>query len=248
MRNRWEKVSGRRGAGAAGRPDAVVFDFDGVLFDTERLHHRALADTLRPLGLAMTWREYLRTYVGYDDRGVFREAFRAAGRRLPAAALERLVAAKGRAFRRAAAGGAARPCPGAARLLRAAARGAPVALCTGALPSDVEPLLRRARLLGCFEVRVTAADPVPGKPDPAGYRLALARLASRPGARAIAPGRSLAIEDTPAGVAAARAAGLRVLAVASTTPARQLRRADRVVSSLDTVTFPALCRLVTCGS
>jgi beta-phosphoglucomutase len=62
---------------------AVIFDFDGIIVDTEPLHYKAFQEILVPLGLGYQWEEYLRRYIGFDDRDAFREAFRAGGRALP---------------------------------------------------------------------------------------------------------------------------------------------------------------------
>ena len=51
--------------------DAVIFDFDGVIVDTEPLHHRAFQRILEPLGLGFSWQEYVDTYMGFDDRDAF---------------------------------------------------------------------------------------------------------------------------------------------------------------------------------
>ena len=59
------------------KPEAVLFDFDGILVDSEPMHHRAFTEVLDPLGMGFTWREYVETYMGFDDRDAFREAFRA---------------------------------------------------------------------------------------------------------------------------------------------------------------------------
>ncbi|MGZ8474571.1 MAG: HAD hydrolase-like protein, partial [Candidatus Deferrimicrobiaceae bacterium] len=80
------------------RPEAVIFDFDGILVDTEPMHYEAFRKVLEPRGMGFTWGEYVETYMGFDDRDAFREAFRAKGTALDAATLPKLVAAKSRAF------------------------------------------------------------------------------------------------------------------------------------------------------
>ena len=61
------------------RPEAVLFDFDGILVDSEPMHYRAFIEVLDPLGMGFPWKEYAETYMGFDDRDAFREAFRAKG-------------------------------------------------------------------------------------------------------------------------------------------------------------------------
>ena len=59
--------------------EAVIFDFDGVIVDTEPLHYAAFQRTLEPLGLHFSWLEYVETYIGFDDRDAFRHAFSSNG-------------------------------------------------------------------------------------------------------------------------------------------------------------------------
>ncbi|HEX2720324.1 MAG TPA: HAD hydrolase-like protein, partial [Candidatus Deferrimicrobium sp.] len=80
------------------RPEAVIFDFDGILVDSEPMHYRAFTEVLDPLGMGFPWKEYVETYMGFDDRDAFREAFWAKGIDLDDANLAKLVAAKSRAF------------------------------------------------------------------------------------------------------------------------------------------------------
>ena len=75
------------------RPEAVIFDFDGILVDSEPMHYRAFTEVLDPLGMGFPWKEYVEIYMGFDDRDAFREAFRAKGVALDDANLANLVAA-----------------------------------------------------------------------------------------------------------------------------------------------------------
>jgi len=84
-----------------------------------------------------------------------------------------------------------------------------------------------------FRAIVTADDVARSKPDPEGYTLAARRMG-------LSPGNCLAIEDTPAGIASAKAAGLRTLAVTTSFPASDLTQAERIVSSLAEVTVSRL--------
>ena len=112
-------------------PDAVIFDFDGVLVNSEALHHEAFRRVLRPLGLDMTWEEYNRDYLGFDDRGAFRARFAAAGRGLDEVDLQALVMDKGRTFLQVTRELGAIPCPGAFELARALRGRVPLACAAG---------------------------------------------------------------------------------------------------------------------
>jgi beta-phosphoglucomutase len=209
--------------------DAVVFDFDGIIVDTEPIHYKAFQEILIPLGLGYSWQQYLDLYLGFDDRDAFREAFRAGGRSLSEQELRSMMEEKALAFLRTVSSGVA-PYPGVVELIRSLSGKVPVALCSGALRSDIDPILSQLALTGAFDAIVTADEVSASKPDPESYRLAVQRLQELyPG---IDPAASLAIEDTPAGIASATGAGLKVLAVTNSYPKERLLGAFRVIQSL----------------
>jgi beta-phosphoglucomutase len=214
----------------AGRPPrAVLFDFDGVLVDSERDHWRAFRAVLGPLGVPLSWERYERRYLVFDDRSAIRAMLRDAGRD-GAAGVGDLVRRKRALFRRLC-GGAPRVLPPAAALVRALARRLPLAIVSGAAGAEVRAALGRAGLERQFRCVVAAEDVRRCKPDPEGYRRALRRLGMAAGDGCVA------IEDSPGGIRAARAAGLAVLGVATSYPAAALRRAGaaRVYRSIAAV-------------
>jgi len=211
---------------------AVVFDFDGVLVDSEPLHYRALRDCLAAEGIGVDEDEYRRVYLAYTDREAVRIALERAGLGYDADRVERLCAAKARAFE--SVRGQVPVFPGARELVRLLAGRAPLAIASGALRSEIDALLDGAGIAGAFRVVVSADDVRHGKPDPEPYRLAVERLnQALPG---LAPADCVAVEDSVAGIASARAAGLRVVGVTHSYPAERLRLADLVVSSLEELT------------
>jgi len=117
-------------------------------------------------------------------------------------------------------------------LIRSIAGHLPLALCSGALPGDIHPILRQLRIDSAFDVMVTAADVAASKPDPASYALAVTRLKAVFPDNKIVAGGCLAIEDTPAGIASATGAGLKAMAVTNSYPEEKLDGAFKVVSSL----------------
>ena len=216
-------------------PEAVLFDFDGILVDTEPLHYRAFLSVLEPLGMGFPWEEYVATYMGFDDRDAFREAHRARGRDLDAESLKSLVAAKSRVFQDILRAGV-EPYPGAVPMIASLhAAGIPLAICSGALLSDIAPILGGLGIDGCFPVIVTADDVRKSKPDPECYAVAFRRLSRMHPSRVTVPERSFAVEDTPAGIRSAKGAGLRVLAVTNSYGAGELAEADWVADSLENV-------------
>ena len=216
-------------------PEAVIFDFDGIIVDTEPLHYKAFLSVLEPLGLGFAWEEYVATYMGFDDRDAFREAYRARGRDLDGKSLKSLVAAKSRAFLDILRAGV-EPYPGAVPMIESLhVAGVPLAISSGALLSDISPILGGLGIDGCFPVVVTADDVRKSKPDPECYALAFRRLSRMHPSRVKVPERSVAIEDTPAGIRSAKGAGLRVLAVTNSYGAGELAEADWVADSLENV-------------
>lgn len=218
---------------------AVIFDFDGIIVDTEPLHYRAFQVILEPLGLGYAWEEYVNLYMGFDDRDAFREAYRVHGRPLGDHELEQLIDRKAAAFQEIIAGGVA-PYPGVVELIGSINGTLPVALCSGALRCDILPILASLGLSDAFDVMVTADEVSASKPDPASYALAVKRLAAVFPDRVILPGSCIAIEDTPAGIASATGAGIPVIAVTNSYPAERLVGARRVVDSLAGVTLADL--------
>lgn len=220
--------------------EAVIFDFDGVIVDTELLHYQAFQEVLAPEGLGFSWEEYLEVYIGFDDRDAFRECFRRAERALEPAHMQGLIERKANVFRDVVEQKGIVPYPGVVRLADTLRAEVPLALCSGALRSDILPILDEVGLSGHFAVVVTAEDVTRSKPDPEAYAHALAELRRACDPPPEASG-VLAVEDTPAGIEAARGANLAVLAVTNSYPADRLGRASKIVDTLEGLGMADLC-------
>ena len=218
---------------------AAVFDFDGVLVDSEPLHYRSLRDALRPEGVEISEEEYLHVYLAYDDREAIRLALEHHGEDTAPARRERIEARKVDIF--------ARMIPeipvfdGARDLVRALEQDMPLAIASGARHDEVDAILRGVGLRDAFQVIVGAEDAERTKPDPAPYVEAARRLAARTGG--LAPEECVAFEDSMPGIASALGAGMKVVGVAHSYPAEKLRAAHRVVDSLVGLDAGALRRL-----
>jgi HAD superfamily hydrolase (TIGR01509 family) len=222
---------------------AVIFDFDGVIVDTEPIHFRAFQEVLRPLGLGYSWEEYLERYIGFDDRDAFREVFKTAGRELDDRMLGDLINGKAEVFERIVQIGV-KPYPGVVELVTSLSGVIPLALCSGALARDIRPILDQLAIREAFDVIVTADDVQASKPNPESYLLALERLSAAFPEKRLSPGHCLAIEDTPSGIVSAREAGLRVLAITNSYPAESLTGAVSVIDSLELAGIADLTRIV----
>jgi beta-phosphoglucomutase len=224
--------------------DALVFDFDGVVAATEPLHHRAYLAVLEPEGIPFPsdFEGYLRTFIGYDDKDAIRVALGGQAGVCGDAPTERrvagLVRAKEHAFAALLAEGDLE-VPGALALARAArAAGVRVVIASGATRADILATLATIGGIGVFEDMTTADDVAFSKPHPETYAKAVAKLG-------LNPARCVAIEDTPAGLRSARAAGLFTVGLPTSHPADQLAGlADRVVDQAAHLDWPSLLRLV----
>lgn len=222
---------------------AVVFDFDGVIVDTEYLHYKALNRVLQPLGLGFSWDDYVDEYIGFDDRGVFQAVYRHAHLPMIEQEIRGLVERKAATFHHMVSSEPPEPFPGAVGLIRALAGRLPLGLCTGALRTDLAPIFKTLKLEQAFDVVVTADDVRASKPDPACYRLAVKRLGECHG-REFDPKACLAIEDTPTGIEAAKGARLKVLALTNSYDRDFLGLADFVYDTLEGLTLEELQRIV----
>jgi beta-phosphoglucomutase len=224
--------------------EAVIFDFDGVVVDSEPVHMACFRQVLQAeYGLGFTDREYYDKYLAYTDAECFAQILRENGRVFSDEDIRRLGRRK-TALVQEMLSRSVDPLPGAIELMRAARdAGVALAICSAALREEIELPLLRAKALELVQVIVSAEDVHAGKPDPAGYNLARWRLSEIVG-REIPPGFCVAIEDSPGGILAARAANLHVLAVTNTVSADALTAADRVAASLAGLTLEDLRKLI----
>lgn len=204
---------------------ACIFDFDGILADTEELHYLSYQKVLEPLGAGFSWETYAREYMAFDSSQAFGAALKKANIKNPPGIID-LLEQKMQAFENALKNVELSPLPGAMKALHFAASRGPIALCTGAQRRDVTPLITAFGVADLFQAIVTADDVRISKPDPESYRLAVRKLE-------IPPADCLAIEDTPGGLRSARGAGCQTLGVTTTHQAEQLLPlADQVIDSL----------------
>lgn len=232
-------LPGRRPGGDA--LQGVVFDFDGVIADTEGLHLKAFQDVLRDHGMALSDDDYRDRYLGFDDAGVFTAVAADGGRRLDHHDLRRMIAAKGERFAALAAGGDVL-FPEAPACIERLAGGLVLGIASGALHHEIDAILRAAGLRAHFAAIVAADDVERAKPAPDSYARAVALLSATLGI-APAPDAFIAIEDSRWGIEAAVAAGLPCIGVTTSYPASELPGAATVVpglASLDSSTLQAV--------
>lgn len=207
---------------------AVVFDFDGVLADSEPLHLAAYQEIFSALGVELTRAEYYARYLGYNDDGVFRRMSDAHGLSLGDADIGRLIEEKCAVFDDI----AERTdvlYPSAAGCIERLSREFPLGIASGAMRGEIEAVLKRARLDHHIRFIVASGETLESKPAPDPY-IRAAQLHGLPSSSCVA------IEDSRWGIESAKAAGMKCVAITHTYPPSELTTADAIITSLDEFT------------
>jgi beta-phosphoglucomutase len=218
---------------------ALIFDFDGVIADSEPIHFAVFQRVLEDKGFFLSQEEYYADYLGYDDKGCFAAFLTAHGHPMTPETIDDLVKQKAAAYFDYI---KERPVifPGVCDFIHEAATRHPLAVCSGALRHEIEFILEQAGIRKAFEHITSAEDVIHGKPNPEGFLHALAALNEQGASRFMIPSECLVIEDSLPGIRGAHAAGMKVLAVANTNRPEELQEADAVTSSLADVKLSEL--------
>ncbi len=225
---------------------AIFFDFNGVIIDDETIQMKAYQEVLQGHQIALTEELYFGA-LGMDDKTFVRSMFQQAKKPLTDPVLEKVLGAKTDLHRQMIEDEL--PLfPGVMTFLKAAAREFEIGLVSMANQAEVGYVFQRAQLTPLFSVIVTAEDASVCKPDPDCYLSGLRKLNEKRQQERKLPllaSECLGIEDSPPGIQAARAAGMRTLGVTNTVPAAALREAgaDVVTASLADWTVDAVKRL-----
>jgi HAD superfamily hydrolase (TIGR01509 family) len=207
---------------------ALIFDFDGVLADTEALHCAAFQAVLADIGLQLSEAEYFELFLGLPDRECLAAACAREGQTPSAADIDTLLARKRARFAQLAQSAAL--YPGVAPVLRCLHERFTLAIASGAFRDEIETILERAGVRELFAAIIGAEDVREGKPAPDPFVAALQALKHN-GAR-LSAADCVAIEDSPRGIAAAHAAGMRCIAVATSHERSVLGAADAIIEHL----------------
>lgn len=208
---------------------ALIFDFDGIIANTEPLHFAGLHQTLKEIGIELTEAEYYADYLGYDDRGCFIAALTANGRPTDPTTLSRLMKRKAVAYLESVKHHQV-IFPGIPEFVRDAARIYPLAIASGALRHEIEYILEEAGLRKDFLHIISAEDVTKGKPDPQPFLMAWKALQQQDAG--LTPASCLVIEDSLPGIRGAKAAGMKVLAVTNTHTVQDLHEAHAITHNL----------------
>jgi len=212
---------------------AVIWDLDGVLADTAEPHFRAWVTALAEWEIPLD-RPTFNQLFGMDNRALLTELLG----RPPVPKELGTIAGRKEHFFRMVAQQMAQPMPGALRLLEELdAAGWPQALASSAPQANINLLVDKFGISSRFHVILSGEELPASKPDPELFLFAAKRLR-------VPPARCVVIEDAPAGVEAARRAGMRCLAVATTRSPEMLSAADLLFDDLTTITVDTLAELV----
>lgn len=221
---------------------AVIFDFDGVITDSEILHLRAFNEVLAQFGIEISTKDYYKKYLGLMDEDCFKLVAKKNRLSLDCQNMRNLMAQKTRIFEQLAKS-EGRIIEGVPEFLRMLQQNnVPMAICSGALLAEIELILEEARLRHFFSVVVSAEQIKKGKPNPEGFLLALQRL-NHGRKDPIRPEQCIVIEDSHWGLEAAKAAGMHTVAVTNSYGADQLSLAEKIVDRLDQLSIDDLHQL-----
>ena len=227
---------------------AVIFDFDGVIADSEPLHFEAFRLVLAERGAEISRQRYYADYLGYSDVDCIKKMNSDLGLSLDRSGCDELFRQKGVVFDKLAAKSNS-IIDGAAEFINMLrANDIPIAICSGALYDEIVLSLNGSGFSDAFATIIAADDVSAGKPDPEGYLLALERLNASGGreGRNIAADTCVAIEDSHWGLESARGAGMHTIAVTNTYSASELADyTDLTVSGLADISIENLQKL--CG-
>lgn len=218
---------------------AMIFDFDGVIADTEPLHFASFRQTLADIGISLTEADYYANYLGYDDRGCFLAALTAHQHPTDPVALAQLIQRKARAYLESVKDHLV-IFPGVREFVREASAAYPLAIASGALRHEIEVILEQAGLRKEFLYITSAEDVTRGKPDPQPFLHALNALNRQRQEQVITAESCLVIEDSIPGIRGAKIAGMKVLAVANTHTIQDLHEAHAVAQSLSQIRLSEL--------
>lgn len=226
---------------------AVIFDFDGVLVDSEQFHYQAFNRVFSKLDFQISTREYYDRFLGLSDEGLLRTIDKEKKLSLSESQLKQLLQEKTNIFKDLASTEAA-VIDGVPQFLKMLAENKiPMAICSGALLPEIEMILKGAGLRDFFAVFVSAEQVKKCKPDPEGFLLALKLLnklvrRSCGGTlrKTIQPEDCIVIEDSRWGLEAAQAAGMRSVAVTNSYAAQHLKPADKIIANLNTLNITDL--------
>jgi HAD superfamily hydrolase (TIGR01509 family) len=205
---------------------AIFLDFNGVIINDEPIHKELIDEILLGENLRPSAGEFQEFCLGRSDRACLSDILSRRGRLVMDDYLNKLIATKAKVYQQRLEQLETLPIyPGLTDFLaKIQTKGLKIGLVTGALRSEVKQVLDRAGIASYFSVIVAGDDIKASKPQPDSYLLAVERFNRLDITLQIQPSNCLAIEDTPAGIQAAKKAGIQVVGIANTYPFHVMQR------------------------
>ena len=215
-----------------GKLEAVLWDLDGVIADTGPYHCRAWQDVFHKRGVNFTEEDFKR-HFGQRNDTIIRSTL---GGSVSPEEFDTIAAEKEENYRRRVAGNI-KPLPGAAELIRALREhGVKMAIASSAPMENIQLIIRGLGIDDCFQAIVWGREVAEGKPSPEVFMLAARKLG-------VEPRDCIVIEDAVAGVAAAKSAAMKCLAVTNSHSRNSLQEADLIVDTLEAISVRHLAGL-----
>lgn len=221
---------------------AVIFDFDGVITDSEVLHLRSFNEVLGQYGIEITTKDYYKDYLGLNDLDLLNVLVEKGFLKLDGDQIKNLAEQKKRVYEELAKteGSIIEGVRDFLEMLEQ--NNIPMAICSGALLAEIELILEQANLRDFFKVIVSAEQVKKGKPNPDGFLLTLQRLNERSEEPVLA-NQCVVIEDSHWGLEAAKAAGMHTVATTNSYEAEQLSMAEKIITRLSDLSIDKLQEL-----
>ena len=211
---------------------AIIFDFDGIIADTEPVHLKAFQATLDYYGMEITEEEYFEKYLAYDDKTFFLKLLQDRGIECEESVLTEMMRVKSAHYDELI-NGNIKILPGAQEFVKSVGRKYPLAIGSGALGREIRQVLIHAGLESYFRIIVSAEEVERSKPAPDVFIEALSRInRAFLGPGVIFAENCLVIEDSVSGIEAALAAGMKCLAITNSYPVVKLSQAQLIKGSL----------------
>ncbi|WP_419419391.1 HAD family hydrolase [Legionella sp. D16C41] len=209
--------------------EAIIFDFDGVVLDSEPLHYEACCQVLKPLNLTLSYKEYQEQYLGLADKEMFPKLMQRMNYPISKDEIKLLAHKKSKVYIDIITQAQTLPVIEGFQnfLMSIATKVKKLAICSGSTRNEIESALTKiaeGKLSTYFDTIVTTENVSQGKPSPEGYLLTAERIN-------IKPEHCLVIEDTPHGIQAAKEAGMRVIGLLTSYKHTKLLKADKTISN-----------------
>ena len=217
--------------------EAIIFDFNGVLVDDERIHFRGFQRSLQTLNMDLNWEQYQKKYLPYDDKNFYLNFFLDHGHSTDLGLIRRLINLKSRYYFSA----IEKKIPvfqSSVDFIHRLTPNLPLGIASAAAREEIDFILRIISLEHRFDTIVAAGDVKNGKPHPEAFLKTLEKLKKlRPG---IKPEKVVVIEDSDRGIQSAHAAKMSCIGLTTSYPAKRLDAANLVLENLQGWTLEKL--------